>query len=99
MPERISPADFEASAGTAGWHVVGDAAVATFRTGSFARGVELVDAIGLLADEANHHPDVDLRYRDVTVRLRTHDVDGLSQRDVDLARVIADAARALGIEY
>ena len=71
---------------------------AYFRTGSFATGVALVDEIGRLADAANHHPDVDLRYPGVTVRLVTHEVDGLSDRDVALARQISAAARDLGVE-
>lgn len=57
-------------------------ACAHFRTGSFATGVALVDAIGAVADAAGHHPDVDLRYGGVTVRPITHEVDGLSERDV-----------------
>ena len=56
--------------------MLGDGACAYFRTGSFAAGVELVDEIGRLADAADHHPDVDLRYAGVTVRLITHDVAG-----------------------
>jgi len=76
---------------------VGDGAYAHFRTGSFAAGVALVDAIGRLADAANHHPDVDLRYRGVTVRLVSHDVEGLSERDVELARQISAAARELDV--
>jgi 4a-hydroxytetrahydrobiopterin dehydratase len=56
-----------------------------------------VDAIGRLADAANHHPDVDLRYRGVTVRLVSHDVEGLSERDVELARQISAAARELDV--
>ena len=79
------------------WRVVRDAASTHFRTGSFAKGVALVDAIGKLADAANHHPDVDLRYRGVTVRMRTHDEGGLTERDVALAGQITDAARELGI--
>lgn len=69
---------------------------ARFRTGSFSKGVEFVRVIGELAEVANHHPDVDLRYSSVTVRMMTHDVNGLSQRDVELARQISVAARVLG---
>src|SRR5437867_6635205 len=79
------------------WRVVRNDASTHFRTGSFAAGVALVDAIGRLADAANHHPDVDLRYEGVTVRLMTHDVDGLSERDVELARQISMAAREIGV--
>ena len=50
-----------------------------FRTGSFAKGLALVDAIGELAEAANHHPDIDLRYGGVTVRLKTHSEGGLTR--------------------
>jgi 4a-hydroxytetrahydrobiopterin dehydratase len=94
---RITPRQFPDAAGVEDWRVVADGAYAHFRTGSFAAGVALVDAIGRLADAANHHPDVDLRYRGVTVRLVSHDVQGLSERDVELARQISGAAGALGV--
>ena len=97
MTERISRQAFLGAEGVHDWRVLGDAATAYFRTGTFAKGVALIDAIGVLADEANHHPDVDLRYRAVTVRLSTHDVGGLSERDVELARRISRAAEELGI--
>ena len=97
MPERITPRQFHEAPGVEDWRVLFHGASACFRTGSFAAGVALVDAIGTLADAANHHPDVDLRYSAVTVRLVTHEVDGLSDRDVALARQISGAARELGI--
>ncbi len=99
MTEPISPQRFHEAADLDDWRVLlfVDGAVTRFRTGSFARGVELVHAIGRLADAANHHPDVDLRYGGVTVRLTTHEVGGLSERDVDLARQISAAARELGV--
>jgi 4a-hydroxytetrahydrobiopterin dehydratase len=97
MTERISPEEFLASDGVGDWRVVSGVACAYFGTGSFRTGVALVDAIGPLADAANHHPDVDLRYPYVVVRLVTHDVGGLSPRDVALARQISAAARELGV--
>jgi 4a-hydroxytetrahydrobiopterin dehydratase len=69
-----------------------------FRTGSFNKGVDFVVRIGALADAVDHHPDVDLRYPMVTVRLSTHEVDGLSERDIALAREISAAATELGLE-
>ncbi len=96
MTERITPGQFH-EVGVEDWRVLFEGACAHFRTGSFAAGVALVDAIGRLADAANHHPDVDLRYEGVTVRLRTHDIDGLSERDVTLARQISAAARELDV--
>jgi 4a-hydroxytetrahydrobiopterin dehydratase len=97
MTERITPRQFHEADGVEDWRVLFSGACAHFRTGSFATGVALVDAIGRLADAANHHPDVDLRYPAVTVRLVTHEVDGLSGRDVALARQISAAARELGV--
>ena len=93
MSERIERRRFH----EIDWRVVKDAASTHFRTGSFAAGVALVDAIGTLADAANHHPDVDLRYHGVTVRLKTHSEGGLTERDVALAGQITDAARELGV--
>ncbi|HVA53902.1 MAG TPA: 4a-hydroxytetrahydrobiopterin dehydratase [Acidimicrobiales bacterium] len=97
MPERITPRQFHEAEGVDDWRMLANAVAAYFRTGSFANGVALVDTIGGLADEASHHPDVDLRYSSVTVRLMTHEVDGLSQRDIELARKISAAARRLGV--
>ncbi|WP_125777454.1 VOC family protein [Antribacter gilvus] len=94
---RITPGQFHDERGVGDWRVLLQVATARFATGSFLTGVRLVDAIGELAEAANHHPDVDLRYPHVTVRLTTHDVGGLSQRDVELARDISAAARELEI--
>jgi 4a-hydroxytetrahydrobiopterin dehydratase len=77
--------------------VVGSGACAHFRTGSFAAGVALVDAIGRLAGAANHPPDVDLRAEGVTVCLPMGDLGGLSERDVELARQISAAATELDV--
>ena len=93
MSETITPQRFHEF----DWRVIRDAASTHFRTGSFAKGLALVDAIGELAEAANHHPDIDLRYRGVTVRLKTHSEGGLTERDVALARQISDAARELEI--
>ena len=97
MVERISAHQFHASDGVEDWRVLFDGAKTYFATGSFARGVELVEVIGRLADAANHHPDVDLRYPGVVVGLFTHEVGDISNRDVALAQQISMAARELGI--
>ena len=93
MTETITPRRFH----EVDWRVVRNDACAHFRTGSFAAGVALVDAIGGLADATDHHPDVDLRSDGVTVRLRTHSSGGLSEREVALAQEISAAARELGV--
>ena len=97
MTDPISASRFQGAEGVEDWRVLAHGACAYFRTGSFAKGVALVDEIGRLADEVNHHPDVDVRYRGVTVRLVTHEVQGLSERDVELARAISRVARDQGV--
>jgi 4a-hydroxytetrahydrobiopterin dehydratase len=97
VTERITPEQFRDSAGVEDWQVGSGPACAHFATGDFRTGLALVNAIGRLAEQANHHPDVDLRYGGVTVRLLTHEVNGLSPRDVDLAARISVAARELGV--
>ncbi|KRF18016.1 4a-hydroxytetrahydrobiopterin dehydratase [Nocardioides sp. Soil797] len=69
---------------------------ARFATGDFAAGLRLADAIGLAADEANHHPDLDLRYGHLSVRLVSHDVGGVTSRDVAMARSISALAAEAG---
>ena len=93
MSETVTPKRFH----EADWRVVRDDASTHFHTGSFAAGVALVNAIGRLADDANHHADVDLRPDGVTVRLRTESVGGLNEREFVLARQISEAARELGV--
>ena len=98
MPEKLTARQFQESDGVEDWRDVGLGACACFRTRSFAKGLALVDEIGRLAEAMNHHPDVDLQYGTVTVRLFTHDTLGLTDLDAQLARQISAAARALDIE-
>ena len=99
MTERITPRQFHEADGVQDWRVVGEGACTYFRTGSFAAGARLVHAISELAGLDDHHPDVDLRYGGVVVRLITitDDYYGLSERDVELARQISAVARELGV--
>jgi 4a-hydroxytetrahydrobiopterin dehydratase len=71
---------------------------ARFRTGSFVKGLELVTRITEAAEAADHHPDVVLTYPQVDVDLFSHDVGGVTSRDVDLARRISAIAADLGVE-
>lgn len=71
---------------------------ARFRTGSFVKGLELVTRITEAAEEADHHPDVVLTYPRVDVDLHSHDVHGVTSRDIELARRISAIAAELGIE-
>lgn len=61
-----------------------------FRRPSFLDAVDFVTRIAPLAEESNHHPDIDIRYRNVIIFLTTHDVGGITQLDLDLARQISE---------
>jgi 4a-hydroxytetrahydrobiopterin dehydratase len=99
MTDRLSPKQFQESAGVEDWRVLGEGACAYFRTGSFAAGARLVQAIGELPGVDDHQPQVDVRHDGVTVRLitATDDYRGMSARDVELARQISAAVRGLGL--
>jgi 4a-hydroxytetrahydrobiopterin dehydratase len=93
----LSFAEVEA-AGLTDWRQLFEALRTRFKTGGFNQGLELVTRIAELADEADHHPDVDLRYPHVNVAIVSHDVFAVTARDIDLARAISAAAAELGIE-
>ena len=71
---------------------------ARFKTGSFVKGLDLVTRITEAAEAANHHPDVVLTYPQVDVDLASHDVGGVTSRDLDLARQLSAIAAELGVE-
>jgi 4a-hydroxytetrahydrobiopterin dehydratase len=80
-----------------GWRKVLDRLVVRFETGDFNTGAALVTKIAEVADEANHHPDVDLRYPHLTVSLKSHDVNAITPRDIRLARRISGLAVEAGV--
>jgi len=98
MIEKLTYEAAQSAVDARHWRVVLGALRASFRTGTFVRGVELVRRIAELAEEAGHHPDVDLRYPRVRVVLTTHDAGGLTAKDVDLASAISAVADELGID-
>ena len=71
-----------------GWEYIEGEVVADFKTGDFNAGVEFVQEIGKAADASNHHPDVLLTYPEVTVSLTSHDVSGVTSRDIEMAKIV-----------
>ena len=78
-----------------GWDRVGDEIVREYELESFPAVIDAVVRIGAVAEAADHHPDLDIRYRRLRVALTTHDQGGLTAKDVALAHQI-DAAAATG---
>ena len=68
-----------------GWREEDDALVREFELESFPAAIEFVRRLADLAERENHHPDIDIRYRKVTVRWSTHSAGGVTDRDRDLA--------------
>lgn len=95
--QKMSVTEVE-EAGLQDWRFLLTGIRARFRTGDFATGLKLVDRIGAAAEAANHHPDVSLTYPEVIVTLSSHDVGGITSRDIDLARTISGFAAELGAD-
>ena len=71
-----------------GWQRHGAEIRRTFAFADFAAALAFVNRVGALAEAANHHPDIDIRYSKVTLVLSTHDAGGLTARDFALAEKI-----------
>ena len=70
------------------WALEGDAIKRTVELPTFREAIHLVDAVADAAEEANHHPNIDIRWRRVTFVLTTHSARALTRRDVELASTI-----------
>ena len=70
------------------WGREGDEIVRTYELDSFPAAIAFVGRIADLAEAADHHPDLDIRYRKVRVALTTHDSGGLTVNDFELAAQI-----------
>jgi 4a-hydroxytetrahydrobiopterin dehydratase len=67
------------------WERDGDTLVKVVRRADFAEAMAVVNQVAALAEEVNHHPDIDIRWNTVTLRLTTHSDGGLTGKDLDLA--------------
>lgn len=81
-------------AGLAGWTGDPTGISRTAELGSFPAAIAVVDRIAVIAEELDHHPDMDIRWRSVTFRCVTHSAGGLTRRDIELARRIDEVLRS-----
>ncbi|HZJ48488.1 MAG TPA: 4a-hydroxytetrahydrobiopterin dehydratase [Acidimicrobiia bacterium] len=70
------------------WEVDDASIVRSFRFTNFVEAMGFVTRVALLAEKADHHPDIDIRWNVVTLRLSTHSAGGLTSKDLDLATQI-----------
>ncbi len=98
MPDRLSSSEFTRRHDLPDWRILLRSVEAWFVAPSFSDAATFVDEVAQAADAANHHPDVDLRYPGrVHILITSHDVNGLSDRDADLAARISELATARGL--
>ncbi len=72
------------------WSRDGSQIVADYKFKDFSAAMTFVDRVAEAAEEANHHPDIDIRWNKVHLVLTTHSEGGLTQNDFDMARRISD---------
>jgi len=86
---RLSDAEIDERLGRLdGWERSGDAIVKQFDNGDFKGSVDFVDRLMPEAEDMNHHPDLEISWKTVTVTITTHSQGGLTDNDFELARRI-----------
>ncbi|MFI7706417.1 4a-hydroxytetrahydrobiopterin dehydratase [Nonomuraea sp. NPDC049480] len=78
------------------WRREGDEIRRTVTAPDFPTAIRIVDEIAVEAEELNHHPDIDIRWRSLHLALTTHDKGGLTDLDFRLAAIIDDIAAKHG---
>lgn len=89
MATRLSDAEISTRLATCtGWSRQGGEIHRSVQLASFPAAIAFITQVGFLAEAAGHHPDIDIRWRTVTLTLTTHDTGGLSEKDFELASKI-----------
>ena len=87
--DTLNQEQIEAALGGLGeWGFEGGAFTRTIRFADFAHAIGFVEDLAEVAEERQHHPDIDIRYNKVTLHLTTHSAGGVTVRDVELAEAI-----------
>lgn len=71
-----------------GWQQSGKAIQRVYEFPDFKAAMKFVNKVADAAEQANHHPDIDIRYNKVTLALVSHDAGGVTERDVRMAETI-----------
>ncbi|MGL5864400.1 MAG: 4a-hydroxytetrahydrobiopterin dehydratase [Dermatophilaceae bacterium] len=79
-----------------GWRRDGDTLRTSIAAPDFPAAIRVVAAVAEEAEQMQHHPDIDIRWRTTHWLLTTHDAGGLTQLDIELAHRISGAARSAG---
>ncbi|MFI5322126.1 MAG: 4a-hydroxytetrahydrobiopterin dehydratase [Thermodesulfobacteriota bacterium] len=71
--------------GLNGWERMGNEIVKVYSNKNFIESVGFVNKVAILAEKADHHPDILIQYKNVTLTLSTHSKGGLTEKDFNLA--------------
>jgi 4a-hydroxytetrahydrobiopterin dehydratase len=100
MPQLLdSDTVTESLRGLPGWERDGDTLVQTVALPTFPAAISVVDEVAVLAERADHHPDIDIRWRNLTFRCSTHSEGGITQLDLDLAAAISNVVKVAQSEH
>ena len=89
MSQTLSDEEIEAQLPD-DWHREGDEIVRTYEFDVCLDGVGFAAGAGGVAQDAFHHPEITISWREVEVRLTTHDAGGITEKDIDLAERFDD---------
>ena len=85
MPALSQQIAMERLGSLSGWKIESKELVKIFTFNDFLGSIAFVNQIAKLAEDAAHHPDIDIRYNRVRIALTTHDAGGLTEKDFALA--------------
>ena len=74
------------------WSYTGEVIEKQYNLSNFVDAIDFVNDVAELAEDANHHPDITISYNKVTIVLWTHSEGGVTQKDIDLASEVEEAA-------
>jgi 4a-hydroxytetrahydrobiopterin dehydratase len=86
MPKLTAAQIKQALASLPGWKRKGSSITRLYEFKDFVAAIKFVNAAAKIAEQANHHPDIDIRWNKVKLTLSTHDEGGLTEKDTALAR-------------
>lgn len=89
MGELMSDREIEYAIGKLNkWSLQGDGIEKRFKFASFTDSIKFVNLVADLAESKHHHPDINIRYRNVEIILSTHSQNAVTQLDTELAAAI-----------
>jgi 4a-hydroxytetrahydrobiopterin dehydratase len=96
MPKLTSEEITKGLENLPGWQLADRSIKKQYAFSAFMDGIRFVDRVAHMAEMADHHPDILINYKRVTMTLSTHSEGGITEKDFELAREIEKAATRPG---